>query len=197
MAADRIERQQVAVDRRTFVVTTRTAAELQDAGAIAGEIRAAALAAVRDLSTPDARALGDALIAKAAPSQRPATALEQKLTERMSQLSQAARDAIDAGGIELELTAKPAVPRSGGRTRAQLLALTQIASRGLLFNSASGIALLPGTGSIHVSVVRALAARGDIEPDLDEDDSGALWRLTDSGKAALAAGVLTRALGRE
>ncbi|MFT4284303.1 MAG: hypothetical protein QM598_05655 [Protaetiibacter sp.] len=121
------------------MVITVTVAELQDAGAIAGEIRAAA---------------------------------------RMSQLSQAAREAIDSGGIVLELTAKPAVPRSGGPTRAQLLALAQIASHGLLFNRATGIALLPGTGSIHVSVVQALAARGGIAPDLDEDATGALWRLT-------------------
>lgn len=196
MAADRIERQQVAVGRRTFVVTTRAAAELQDAGEIAGEIRAAALDAVRDLSGTDARALGDALIAKAEPSPRLADAIARALGSRMSQLSQAAKDAIDSGELELELTAKPAVPRRGGRTRAQLLALAQVASRGLVFNSEAGIAVLPGAGLINVSVARALAARGDIEPDVDDVDR-VLWRVSDSGKAALAAGIQARAFGVE
>jgi len=190
MAADVVERQQVAVDRRTFVVTTRTAGELRDAGSIAAELRAAALAAVRDLPVPDARALGDALIAKAEPGRRIAAAFERALAERMSELSRAAKDAVDSGGVGLELTAKPAVPRRGGRTRAQLIALVQIGTRGLVFSSASGLAFVPGAERINLSVARALAARGDIELDVDEvDSSGVLWRLSDSGWDALATGL--------
>lgn len=182
----RIERQQTAVDRRTFVVTTRTAAGMPDADVIARKIRAAALDAVRDLSAADARALGEALIAKAAPGRRPADAIARALGSRLAQLPRAAQDAIDSGALELELTAKPAVPRRGGRTRAQLLALVQVAARGLVFHSESGLAVVPGFGPINVSVARALADRGDIELDADQDD---LWRLTDSGNAALAAGL--------